>query len=175
MPTPSPTPGPTTPSPNPEPTASKADATEVPIQLSVCRLRQIRYGGCSNAPSTSSLDSTYRLDSIGVAFARDRYRPVKSARSADIVKGSFVGQSLSGVGICSPVAGLAKARRPNLVSGRVHVRSAFNPRQWIKRRRTYDRQVPLDSSVCWRRVVVPMFPRLCRYEVRPQSEHKPAV
>ncbi len=87
------------------------------------------------------------------------------------MRGGFVGQRLSGVGICSPVADLAKARRPNHVSGRVHVRSAVNPsRQWIKRRRTSDRPVPLDFSVCWRRVVVPMFPRLCRYEVRPQSE-----
>ena len=160
-----------TPSPNPEPTASKGDATEVHIQLSVCRLRRIRYGGCANAPSTSSLDSTYRLDSIGVAFALHCYRRVvKSARSVDIAKGGFVGQRLSGVDICSPLADLATARRPNHVSGRVHVWSAFNPRQWIKRRRTADRPVPLASSLCWRRDIVPMFPRLCRYEVRPLSE-----
>jgi hypothetical protein len=56
------------------------------------------------------------------------------------------------------------------LAGRVHVWLAFNPRQWIKRRRTADRPVPLESSVCWRRDIVPMFPRLCRYEVRPQSE-----
>jgi hypothetical protein len=117
MPTPSPTPGPT-PSPNPEPTASKGNATEVHIQLNVCRLRQICYGGCANAPATWSLDSTYRFDSIGVAFALDCYRlVVKSARSVDIAKGSFVVRRLSGVDICSPLADLARARRPNHVSG----------------------------------------------------------
>jgi hypothetical protein len=87
------------------------------------------------------------------------------------VKGSFIDRRLSGVDTYSLVADLTKARRPSHVSGRVHVWWAFNPRQWIKRHRASDRPVPLDSSLCWWLDVVPMLPRICRYEVRPQSKH----
>ena len=44
----------------------------------------------------------------------------------------------------------------------------FQP-QWIKLRRASDRPVPLDASVCWRRHVVPMLTRLCRYKVLPRA------
>ena len=95
----------------------------------------------------------------------DCCRLVKRAHPAEIVKESFVGRFLNAVDIYSRVADLAIATSPNHVCGRVHVRQAFDTRQWNQRRRASDCRVPLDACLCWRWDVVPMLPRLHRHEV----------
>jgi hypothetical protein len=60
-----------------------------------------------------------------------------------------------------------------MFAGRVHVRRPFYARQWNRRRRPCDCRVPLCSSLCWRRDVVPMLPRLHRYEVCPRNCERP--
>jgi hypothetical protein len=57
--------------------------------------------------------------------------------------------------------------------GRVHIRRAFDTRQWNQRRRASDCRVPLDACLCWRWDVVSMLPRLHRYEVCLQAPNLP--
>jgi len=95
----------------------------------------------------------------------DCCRLVKRAHPVEIVKEGFFGRLLNAVDIYSRVADLAIATSPNHVCGRVHVRQAFDTRQWNQRRRASDCRVPLDACLCWRWDVVPMLPRLHRYEV----------